>query len=120
MKFSVILVALLSLPNSVDAAEVINARLNLATQAIDVDVRYGGGCKDHKFSLQFGACLESYPVRCEAKLVDSTKDDFCEALISTTASFSLKEYGLTDSYYQGATITISGDNSTRAFVILPR
>jgi hypothetical protein len=120
MKLALFLAVLLALPNSLDAAEVTSARLNFSTNSIDVDVRYVGGCKDHRFGLQVQGCLETSPVRCEAKLIDRTRDDFCEAILWKTASFSLAEYGLTDSYYRGATITITGDFSTKAFVVLPR
>lgn len=93
------------------AAEVKSAKLDSSKKNILVDVVYGGGCKEHVFSLELGACLESYPVQCTAKLVEKTigGPDFCEALISETVVISRKKYGLDGSYFEKAKITITGD-----------
>jgi hypothetical protein len=100
--------------------EVQGARYNAATQSIDVDVAYGGGCEEHKFKLQMGGCLESMPVQCSAKVIDvSAKPDFCEAYIHQTISFKLTDYGLTDDYFEGASVRIEGANNSRAAIRLP-
>ncbi len=93
------------------AAEVKSAKLDSSKKNILVDVVYGGGCKEHVFTLELGPCLESYPVQCSAKLVEKTIGglDFCEALISETVVISRKKYGLDDSYFKGAKLTITGD-----------
>jgi hypothetical protein len=93
------------------AAEVKSAKLDSSKNNILVDVVYGGGCKKHVFTLELGACLETYPVQCSAKLVEKTVGgpDFCEALISETVVISRKKYGLDDSYFKGASIKITGD-----------
>ena len=46
-------------------------------------------------------------------------NDFCEALISREAKFSLKKYKLTDKYYQRGSLTIKGDSGSKATVTLP-
>jgi hypothetical protein len=101
---------------------VNGARYNAANQSIDVDVTYGGGCEEHKFKLDIGMCLESFPVQCEAIVFDvSEKPDFCEALVSKTVSFKLADYGLNDGYYTGASISIGAEGLEERFTIrLPR
>ncbi len=120
MKRIVLSLASFIVASSSFAAEVKSARLSANGKNLEVDVFYGGGCKEHNFTLQVGGCLESFPVQCGVELVDNTHDDFCEALVGKTVVFSLKKYGLTDSYYSGARLSINGDNETSATVILPR
>jgi len=93
--------------NSFGAA-VKSAKLDASLKNILIDVTYGGGCAKHEFKLEIGACLESFPVQCSAKLTDNTVDN-CEALLMETVSISLESAGLNDPYYQGASITIFGD-----------
>lgn len=100
--------------------EVQGARYNAATQSIDVDVAYGGGCEKHVFKLEVGGCLESMPVQCSARVIDvSAKPDFCEAYIHQTISFKLADYGLTDDYYTRASMVIEGANNSSAGIDLP-
>ncbi|MCM2324036.1 MAG: hypothetical protein NDJ90_12320 [Oligoflexia bacterium] len=99
-------------------AEVKSARLDAQKQNILIDVVYGGGCGEHEFSLKMvGGCLETYPVRCTAELVERT-NDMCEALIADTVVISLEKYGLNDSYFERATLKIVGGGSS-ATVQLP-
>ncbi len=100
------------------AASVEDARLN-ASGDIEVDVIYGGGCKEHTFKLQVTHCLESMPVRCPVQLIDLTEGDFCEALISRTVTFKLSDYGFDEDYFSGATLIISGNDDSTATVVLP-
>lgn len=104
---------------SANAAEVRDARINTEKGTVDIDVSYGGGCREHKFELKLETCMESYPVQCTAKLIDLTTDDYCEAYISQTVSISLKESGLTDSYFSKGSLTITGSGNSRAHVQLP-
>lgn len=107
-----ITLVLLSLSLSANAAEVISAKLDASKKNILVDVRYGGGCKKHEFSLKVGpACLESFPVQCSADLVETIEGGFdaCESIRFETAVISLKKAGLTDSYFDRASLTIYGD-----------
>lgn len=97
------------------AAEVLSAQIDAEGKNILVDVSYGGGCKKHTFSLKVGGCLESYPVQCTAVLVEKIEGgaDFCEAIIHTTAKINLKKAGLTNSYYKGGSLKITGDKNFR-------
>jgi len=106
---------------SVVSPNVESAKLNAKEGVLEVDVSFGGGCLEHTFELQVGGCLESFPVQCTLKVVDTTEGfDACEAFLFKTLKFSLKEYGLTDSYYSGASLTIKGAGKTSAGVTLPR
>lgn len=112
---------LLSLSLSANAAEVLSAKLDASKKNILVDVRYGGGCKKHEFSLKLGACLESYPVQCSADLIETIEGGFdaCESIRMETAVISLKKAGLTDTYFERARLTILGDNESSATIKLP-
>ncbi len=90
------------------AAQVKSAKLDAQKKNILIDVTYGGGCGEHEFSLKMEGCAESMPVQCHADLIEKT-DDGCLALISATVTISLKEYGLTESYYRNGSLTIYGD-----------
>lgn len=122
MKMLLPLAALTAFAAPAFAVHVNDAKFNESTGKIDISVSYGGGCKQHKFKLNIGACLESFPVQCGATLVDLTKDDFCEAYLHQTVSISLKEAGLNDSYFTGATLSIRGEfqDGKGAVVRLPR
>ncbi len=121
MALSTIVLAIVSF--SAGAAEVKNATVVTAddgTYALAIQVRYGGGCKEHKFKLELGNCFESMPVQCFAELQDLTTDDFCEALISETIQIPFSEAGLNDSYFSGGSLAISGDRESSAAVELPQ
>jgi hypothetical protein len=117
-KYAVVLGLMMGLVGNAFAVEVKSAKLDASKENILVDVAYGGGCEEHSFSLKVGACLESFPAQCRATLVDSNSTDRCEAYIHETVVISLKESGLTDSYYKRASLTIAGD-SGKATVRLP-
>lgn len=97
-----------------------DGRYNAETKAMEIDVQYGGGCKEHNFQLQMVSCLKLYPLRCNAELIDLTEDDFCEAFISRTVSISLVEAGLSRRYYNGATININGASDSHITLVLPQ
>ena len=109
-----------ALANGASAAVVNTASVDAARGLLLVNVTYGGGCAEHKFKLEVGVCLESFPVRCGVTVADLTKNDFCEALVTQDLEFSLSEYGLTDSYYEGASLAISGTGGKSVHVKLPR
>jgi len=79
-------------PNSVtihtDAAEI--KELTIRGDRLYLTVTYGGGCKEHDFSL-FGdkTFLESYPVQAHVYLSHNTNKDDCEAWITDKLEFSL-------------------------------
>lgn len=86
---------------------------------IELNIIYGGGCKEHSYKLEIGSCLESYPVQCrEVQLVDSVQDDYCRAMLRKTIFLSLEENGLSDSYFNGAFLTINSDG-TKVHINLP-
>jgi hypothetical protein len=123
MKALAVALLITSLPSF--AAVVKSAKLDAAKKNILIDVVYGGGCAKHTFTLKVGGCMETYPVRCTAKLVEKIEGgaDFCEAIVSQEVKINLKAAGLTDSYYQGASLNITGDMSSNgissARVVLP-
>lgn len=115
-----ILATLLLFGLTTQAAQIQDARVNLDNMTIEIDVAYGGGCADHFFDIQVGACLESFPVQCTATLLHtSSKPDFCEAYLSQTVIIPMEEKGLLDSYYERARLTIIGAGDTKATVRLP-
>lgn len=101
-------------------AEIRSGALDESRGTITLDVVYAGGCKKHDFQLDLQLCRETFPVQCEAKLVDNTKDDFCEALVSEEVTFSLAGEGLADPYYSGGSLRISGDNGSSVDLKLPQ
>jgi hypothetical protein len=107
-------------PAAAQAATINSASYDASTQLISVDVTYGGGCKKHTFKLKMNACAESFPVQCTADLIDLTKGDFCEALVSQTVTFKAADYGLMDSYYDNASLVIKGSDDSEAFIQLTR
>ncbi|NJM09747.1 MAG: hypothetical protein HC883_02295 [Bdellovibrionaceae bacterium] len=108
MKKAFVLVFVSFLASQSFGATVKSAKLDASKKNILIDVVYGGGCGKHDFSLEVGLCFESSPVSCTAELIHKT-DDTCEALIGDTIVISLKKAGLTGSYYEGASLTITGD-----------
>jgi acyl-CoA hydrolase len=122
MKKIFLSVAMLISSYSAHSAEVIDARTNLETMEIEVEVAYAGGCEEHVFGLQLGMCFESYPVQCTAKLLHTTKSgepDFCEAFFRHTVKFPLEDYGFLSSYFKNGSLTISGAGESSATVKLP-
>jgi len=115
-KFIIIATALLMSFQTLQAAEVKSAQVN--GDILTLEVAYGGGCKEHKFGLELvGGCMESYPVQCTAKLVDSALD-FCEAYIQETVEISLSEQGISGEYFEGAFLTILGTHQSKTYVQL--
>lgn len=118
MKMSAsILACLLLVGLQSQAARVLEAKLDSTKENLVIDVQYGGGCKEHTFELKMLGCAESYPVQCQAEVVDLQKADFCEALGYETVVVNLAQAGLKDKYYSGASITFK--NSDGVTVNLP-
>ncbi len=124
-----IVIAVLCLTVSQSFAAIVrSAKLDKTLRNILIDIEYSGGCKEHKFKLVPGPCFETYPLQCNAKLVDETQDDFCEAFIFQTISIPLTQINidLNDEYYSGAHLYITGDKDyktkkdSEAFIILPK
>lgn len=116
---TLVLVTMISM--SASAAKILDGSFNSKTQSIDLDVAYGGGCEVHTFTLDIGACQESFPVRCpNVQLIEDKHGDNCKAYIQETISISLEEAGIDGPYYTGATFTIHGDINSRVTIVLPR
>lgn len=126
MKTFLILLAFSLCAFQAGAAEVRGARLDANKKNLLIDVTYGGGCAKHTFKLAVGACRESFPVSCDAVLIEKISGgvDLCEAIISETVKINLKRAGLTDPYYRQGSLTIFGDQmfngeTSQATVKLP-
>lgn len=126
MKTLILMASLIIGITNANAAKVVGAKLDASQRNILVDVVHGGGCGTHDYRLEVNpSCLESYPVQCTAKLVHIS-DDICEALLFKTAVFSLDELGLTDAYYSGASLRITGSKDwetgllSSKVVVLPK
>jgi hypothetical protein len=124
MKKAFVLVTTLLLSANSFAAVVKSAQLDASKKNIVLEVTYSGGCGPHEFSLALQGCAETFPVQCQAQLIEKT-EDFCEALVATSVVISLAEASLTDSYYQNGSLSITGDkdwetgNPSRVNVRLP-
>ena len=95
-----------------------DGRFNPSTNSIELDVQYGGGCKEHIFKLKMGTCRESYPVQCDAQLIDLVTDDFCDAIVMKTVSINLHDAGLDDGYYDGALLEIHSAGNSNVLITL--
>jgi hypothetical protein len=61
--------------------------------SLEIRVRYGGGCKKHKFQLLWdGTERESFPVQIPLFLVHDNNDDPCKAIVSESLQFDLSNY----------------------------
>lgn len=55
-----------------------------------LEVRYGGGCREHRFALLIDpAFMESFPVQVAARLAHDADGDPCRALLTRTLRFDL-------------------------------
>ena len=105
------------------AAIVNGARLDAAGKNVILTLTYGGGCRDHKFTLKKGDfCLESYPMQCGAEVIETVVNgpDICEAIITKEVKFSIKRNRLSSATYW----TFTGDidqtgRESRATVLIP-
>ena len=116
------LILLLSLVSAfaTQAAEVRSARYIAAEDAVELEVSHGGGCGEHSYELVMSDyCAESYPVQCAMTLVHHNHGDYCEAYLHRTVKVSVEHLNLKDGYFNGAGITVFGDNGTKAHFSLP-
>lgn len=109
----------LTIASSTYGANITDARVSLDNKTLEIDVNYGGGCKEHEFELDINECLESSPVQCTAELLHNTNGDLCEAIIGKTLIFSFEELGLNNSYYSNGTLTITGNQKSSVTVTMP-
>jgi len=100
-------------------ARIRDGRIDAETQEIVLKVSYGGGCGEHRFSIDVGSCLETFPVQCrDAQLIHSTNDG-CEALIHKEIRITFAEAGLNDAYFERARLTIHGHGGTSVDLQMP-
>lgn len=113
MKLIALVVALSSFSSF--AASVHSAKLDASQKNILVDVSYGGGCKKHTFSLSLTLCAETFPLMCNARLVETIEGGFdpCEAIVGETVKINLEKNGFLDGYFNEALIRITGDKDSR-------
>ena len=116
MKNIIVLLGSLLMASTSFAATVRSA--TIVGDELTVMVRHGGGCGEHTYDLKLEGCAESMPVQCQATIVHRSNDP-CEAIISREAKFSLKKLGLTDAYYANGSLTIKGDQGSKATVTIP-
>jgi len=58
--------------------------------SLELDVNFGGGCRDHSFVLLADAAwMESYPVQVAVRLSHDANGDACKALLSPVLRFDL-------------------------------
>jgi hypothetical protein len=71
-----------------DPAEITAARLE--GDVLHLQVRYGGGCRQHYFSLvHTGAFTKSIPPQTSLTLTHDASGDACEALVTTNLAFDV-------------------------------
>ena len=62
----------------------------IAGDTLTISVAYGGGCKDHQFTLiASDAFMESDPVQLSVSIVHNANLDFCERWVEETYHFDL-------------------------------
>ena len=60
------------------------------SDTLNIEVTYGGGCKEHQFLLiAWNYFLESYPVQANLLLSHYANGDACKALITSKLSFDM-------------------------------
>jgi hypothetical protein len=71
-----------------DPAEILAAELN--GDVLELEVRFGGGCGEHDFSLiHTGEFMESHPVQTRLNLAHDAHGDNCRALLTRDLTFNL-------------------------------
>ena len=90
------------------SAKITQASYDSKKDELVLSVYYGGGCKEHTFTLDFSdVCLETMPAQCSAKLIQKVDGiDPCEAIMSKELRFSLKNFS-----NRPAFLTVTNNNS---------
>lgn len=71
-------------PLSVLGASVVEDTLRMR-------VRYGGGCREHQFTLCWGGGFaESHPVQARLAIQHDAQDDLCRALVTKEIAFDIE------------------------------
>ena len=73
-----------------DPFDLLGARIE--GDSMMIDVRYGGGCKEHVFALDAGPMLKSLPPKQLLSISHDANGDNCRALITKTIAIDLVPY----------------------------
>ena len=73
-----------------DPFDLLGARIE--GDSMMIDVRYGGGCKEHVFALDAGPMLKSLPPKQLLSISHDANGDNCRALITKTIVIDLVAY----------------------------
>ena len=73
-----------------DPFDLLGARIE--GDSMMIDVRYGGGCKEHVFALDAGPMLKSLPPKQLLSISHDANGDNCRALITKTIAIYLVAY----------------------------
>ena len=73
-----------------DPFDLLGARIE--GDSMMIDVRYGGGCKEHVFALDAGPMLKSLPPKQLLSISHDANGDNCRALITKTIAIDLVAY----------------------------
>lgn len=111
--FIATLITLCSLQAS--AAQILDSSstYNKATDTIQLEVVYQGGCKDHDFEVRVEMCNRSIPASCEARLVDHTEDDACRGIVQKTIFIPAEDVV---GSYEIDRMLIKGDGESSALI----
>ncbi len=91
-------------------AVVLDGFYDQENDELTLDIVYSGGCVEHDFYvLPDTACMESFPMQQNARLIDEGEEDPCDGIIYTTGSFSLAD---NEDFCRPAYLTIYGDNNS--------
>jgi hypothetical protein len=78
----------LSLPDTNDAFSILNVALK--GDILEIEVSYGGGCREHDFDLQFnGLYKKSMPAQAAIWLVHENHGDACRAMIQKKLYYNI-------------------------------
>jgi hypothetical protein len=78
----------LSLPDTNDAFSILNVALK--GDILEIEVSYGGGCREHDFDLQFnGLYKKSMPAQAAIWLVHENQGDACRAMIQKKLYYNI-------------------------------
>lgn len=100
--------------STLHAAQVLGGRYDASKDQVQLDVRYGGGCGEHTFTVVYDeVCLETFPMQTGATLIHTT-DDNCEAIQEKTIAFDLNEL-----VCRPASVNFRGASESNATVFIP-
>ena len=93
VSFEVIPILKISQESAIDhEGDILGLSVRIDDANLVFDLRYGGGCKEHKFELTWdGAYLKSIPPQINLNFKHSNEGDSCKAIKTKKIAFSLKD-----------------------------